>query len=90
MQEIGEYKAPIEKDNSKKFRMLCLEHVKEFNKIGIIFQVWMISKLLIFKIRYIYKPTQVLVLQIIEGLWNNVEDELDKESLRVISMYTSI
>ena len=30
--EIGEYKAPIEKDNSKKYRLLCLEHVKEFNK----------------------------------------------------------
>ena len=30
--EIGEYKAPVEKDNSKKYRMLCLEHVKEFNK----------------------------------------------------------
>ena len=30
--ELGEYKAPVEKDNSKKFRLLCLEHVKEFNK----------------------------------------------------------
>ena len=30
--ELGEYKAPIERDNSKKFRMLCLKHVKEFNK----------------------------------------------------------
>ena len=30
--EIGEYKAPVEKDNSRKFRMLCLENVKEFNK----------------------------------------------------------
>ena len=30
--KIGEYKAPVEKDNSRKFRMLCLEHVKEFNK----------------------------------------------------------
>ena len=30
--EIGEYKAPIEKDNSKNYRMLCLTHVKEFNK----------------------------------------------------------
>ena len=30
--EEGKYKAPIEKDNSKKFRMLCLTHVKEFNK----------------------------------------------------------
>ena len=29
---LGEFKAPVEKDNSKKFRMLCLEHVKEFNK----------------------------------------------------------
>ena len=30
--EEGYYKAPIEKDNSKKFRMLCLIHIKEFNK----------------------------------------------------------
>ena len=30
--KIGMYKAPIEKDNSKKFRLLCLEHIKEFNK----------------------------------------------------------
>ena len=29
--EIGLYKAPIEKDNSKKFRLLCLEHIKLFN-----------------------------------------------------------
>ena len=30
--KIGLYKAPVEKDNSKKFRLLCLEHIKEFNK----------------------------------------------------------
>tara|TARA_B100001964_G_scaffold194536_1_gene218189 strand:- start:445 stop:963 length:519 start_codon:yes stop_codon:yes gene_type:complete len=30
--KIGKYRAPIEKDNSKKFRLLCLEHIKEFNK----------------------------------------------------------
>ena len=30
--EIGEYKAPIERDNSKNYRLLCLNHVKEFNK----------------------------------------------------------
>ena len=30
--KIGRYKAPIEKDNSKKFRWLCLDHVKEFNQ----------------------------------------------------------
>ena len=28
----GIYKAPVEKDNSRKFRLLCLDHVKEFNK----------------------------------------------------------
>ena len=30
--EMGSYKAPIEKDNSRKFRLLCLEHIKLFNK----------------------------------------------------------
>ena len=30
--EIGQYKAPIEKDNSRNFRYLCLEHIKIFNK----------------------------------------------------------
>ena len=30
--EEGSYKAPVEKDNSKKYRMLCLNHVREFNK----------------------------------------------------------
>ena len=29
--KIAKYKAPIEKDNSKKFKWLCLDHVKEFN-----------------------------------------------------------
>ena len=30
--EIGSYKAPVEKDNSKKYRLLCLNHIKIFNK----------------------------------------------------------
>ncbi len=30
--ELGEYKAPIEKDNSRNYRLLCLKHVKEFNR----------------------------------------------------------
>ena len=30
--ELGNYKAPVERDNSKKFRLLCLEHIKIFNK----------------------------------------------------------
>ncbi len=28
----GKFKAPVEKDNSRKFRLLCLEHIKIFNK----------------------------------------------------------
>ena len=30
--EIGAYKAPVERDNSKKYRLLCLNHIKIFNK----------------------------------------------------------
>ena len=30
--EPGSYKAPVERDNSKKFRLLCLKHIKIFNK----------------------------------------------------------
>jgi len=30
--KIAKHKAPIEKDNSKKFRWLCLDHIKEFNQ----------------------------------------------------------
>jgi len=37
--EIGAYKAPVEKDNSKKYRLLCLNHIKNLIKIGIIFLV---------------------------------------------------
>ena len=30
--ELGKFKAPAEKDNSKKFKLLCNEHIKLFNK----------------------------------------------------------
>ena len=30
--ESGEFKAPLEKDNSRKYRWLCEEHIKLFNK----------------------------------------------------------
>ena len=30
--ENGTYKAPLERDNSKKYRWLCAEHIKLFNK----------------------------------------------------------
>tara|TARA_Y100000590_G_scaffold433250_1_gene550109 strand:- start:247 stop:765 length:519 start_codon:yes stop_codon:yes gene_type:complete len=28
---IGDFKAPVEKDNSKNFRLLCKDHIKAFN-----------------------------------------------------------
>ena len=30
--EIGTFKAPNERDNSKNFKLLCKKHIKEFNK----------------------------------------------------------
>ena len=30
--KIANYKAPIDKDNSRNFRWLCLDHIKEFNR----------------------------------------------------------
>ena len=30
--EFGKFKAPAERDNSKKFKLLCDEHIKLFNK----------------------------------------------------------
>ena len=30
--EFGKFKAPTEKDNSKKFKLLCDKHIKLFNK----------------------------------------------------------
>ena len=30
--QAGGYRAPVERDNSKKYRLLCLEHIKIFNK----------------------------------------------------------
>ena len=31
-EQSGDFKAPIEKDNSKNYRWLCEEHIKSFNK----------------------------------------------------------
>ena len=30
--EPGNYKAPVERDNVRKYKMLCLKHIKIFNK----------------------------------------------------------
>ena len=85
--EIGEYKAPIEKDNSKNFRLLCLDHVKEFNKNWNYFsgmsdqQIydWLKSDMVW------HKPTQSFSSSdsFFKVLWNNtLKDELDRSSLK--------
>ena len=85
--EIGAYKAPIEKDNSKKFRMLCLEHVKEFNKNWNYFSGMDDEQVIDFlKSDMIWhKPTQSFSSSdnFFKVLWNNtLKDEFDKSTLR--------
>ena len=35
--EIGAYRAPVEKDNSKKYRLLCLNHIKIFHHLRVFY-----------------------------------------------------
>ena len=81
--EIGEYKAPLEKDNSKKYRMLCLEHVKEFNKNWNYFSGMDDQQIMNFlKSDMIWhKPTQSFSSSdnFFKILWNNaLKDDLNK------------
>ena len=90
--EICEYKAPVEKDNSKKFRMLCLEHVKEFNKNWNYFSGMNDDQVLKFlKSDMIWhKPTQSFSSSdnFFKVLWNTtLKDELDKD--KICLLYTS-
>ena len=85
--EIGEYKAPVEKDNSKKYRMLCLEHVKEFNKNWNYFSGMNDDQVINFlKSDMIWhKPTQSFSSSdnFFKVLWNNtLKDEFDKANLK--------
>ena len=85
--EIGEYKAPVEKDNSKKYRMLCLEHVKEFNKNWNYFSGMNDEQVINFlKSDMIWhKPTQSFSSSdnFFKVLWNNtLRDELDKDKFK--------
>ena len=85
--KIGEYKAPVEKDNSKNYRLLCLDHVKEFNKNWNYFsgmsdrQIydWLKSDMVW------HKPTQSFSSSdnFFKVLWNNaLKDEFDKSSFK--------
>ena len=81
--EIGEYKAPVEKDNSKNFRLLCLTHVKEFNKNWNYFSGMNEEQICEFIKSDMtwHKPTQSFSSSdnFFKILWNNaLKDEIDK------------
>ena len=82
--EIGEYRAPIEKDNSRKYRMLCLEHVKEFNKNWNYFSGMSDNQVINFLKSDMtwHKPTQNFSSSdnFFKVLWNTtLKDEFDKD-----------
>ena len=79
------YKAPIEKDNSKKYRMLCLNHVKEFNKNWNYFEGMNDDQIYEFIKSDMtwHKPTQSFSSSdnFFTILWNNaLKDELNKNN----------
>ena len=85
--EIGKYKAPVEKDNSKKYRMLWLEHVKEFNKNWNYFSGMNDDQVINFlKSDMIWhKPTQSFSSSdnFFKVLWNNtLKDEMDNDKFK--------
>ena len=84
--EEGCYKAPIEKDNSKKYRMLCLNHVKEFNKNWNYFEGMNDDQIYDFLKSDMtwHKPTQSFNSSdnFFKILWNNaLKDELNKSKI---------
>ena len=81
--EEGLYKAPKERDNSKNFRLLCLEHVKEFNKNWNYFSGMNDQQIMDFLRSDLtwHKPTQSFSSSdnFFKVLWNNaLKDEMDK------------
>jgi len=81
--EEGSYKAPIEKDNSKKYRMLCLNHVREFNKNWNYFEGMNDDQIYEFLKSDMtwHKPTQSFNSSdnFFKILWNNaLKDEINK------------
>ena len=85
--ELGEYRAPIERDNSKKFRMLCLKHVKEFNKNWNYFSGMNDNQIMNFLKSDMtwHKPTQSFSSSdnFFKVLWNNtLKDEFDNKKIK--------
>ena len=84
--EEAYYKAPVEKDNSKKYRMLCLNHVKEFNKNWNYFEGMDDNQIYEFVKSDMtwHKPTQSFTSSdnFFKILWNNVlKDDINKSKL---------
>ena len=84
--EFGEFKAPIERDNSKKFRMLCLKHVKKFNKNWNYFSGMNDNQIINFLKSDMtwHKPTQSFSSSdnFFKILWNNtLKDDSDKKKI---------
>jgi len=85
--KIGKYKAPIEKDNSKKFKWLCLDHIKEFNRCWDYFKGMSNQEVCDFLKSDMtwHKPTQSFSSSdnFFKVLWNNtLKDEFDKAKLK--------
>ena len=85
--EEGLYKAPVEKDNSKKYRILCLNHVKEFNKNWNYFEGMNDNQIYEFIKSDMtwHKPTQSFSSSdnFFKILWNNaMKDELNKNNFK--------
>ena len=81
--EEGLYKAPKERDNSKNYRLLCLKHVKEFNKNWNYFTGMSDQQILDFLRSDMtwHKPTQSFSSSdnFFKVLWSNaLKDEMDK------------
>jgi len=92
--KMGEYKAPIEKDNSKKYRLLCFNHIKEFNKNWNYFAGMNDDQIYEFLKSDMtwHKPTQSFSSSdnFFKILWNNaLKDELDKSILKSQFNYMS-
>ena len=85
--KIADYKAPVEKDNSKNYRMLCLNHVKEFNKNWNYFSGMSDAQICEFikSDSTWHKPTQSFGSSdnFFNILWNNVlKDDANKKDLQ--------
>jgi len=79
----GLYKAPKERDNSKNFRLLCLDHIKEFNKNWNYFSGMNDQQIMDFLRSDMtwHKPTQSFSSSdnFFKILWNAaLKDEMDK------------